>query len=64
MPLSHACELGQHEDCGGKGDMLGCSCNCHLEPDDGPELVDWPSDAELDRAYQIEQAELNSRNER
>jgi hypothetical protein len=33
MPLSHACDLGQHADCGGNGDMFGCTCDCHLPPD-------------------------------
>lgn len=30
---SNACEMGQHEDCGGNGDMQGCTCDCHAEPD-------------------------------
>ncbi len=29
MPISTECDLGQHEDCGGNGDMFGCTCRCH-----------------------------------
>jgi hypothetical protein len=29
VPLSHACDLGEHQNCGGNGDVLGCTCRCH-----------------------------------
>jgi hypothetical protein len=43
MPQSHACFHGDHGACDHLGDVLGCTCPCHDEPDDGvyPSSDDW-----------------------